>query len=140
MSILSLAHNNIIEDFFNSAFLAKESLSKNSFGNMDIYEKDQILFVEVDLPGFNPESLSIDSQGNHVTFSGKRESFNKELESQTYYQEIQRGHFKRTIKIPFEFNSSEVKANFKDGVLIAEFPKLAKSPETKIQIEYINNS
>ena len=57
-----------LDDFFDD-FVA----SKDNFMKCDIYEKDGIYNIELDVPGFDKKDIKIECKDNYLTITAKKE-------------------------------------------------------------------
>lgn len=101
---------------------------------LDMYETDDSLILEMDLPGIDPEDVLIKVYDEIIVIEGiKRE---KREEKRLKYLCMERSFesFRRTVKIPVHVDSTAGKASYNDGVIIVIFPKI-KDKVVKIRIE-----
>jgi HSP20 family protein len=119
--------NDLLEDFM-------EAIPKKHQGmKCDIYEKDGIYHVEMDIPGTKKEDIKIETEDGYMTISVTK---NEELEdsSKNYIRKERRyGCYERRFYIGY-IDDSSIKAEFKDGVLNVSFPE-SKSKTNKKNIE-----
>ncbi len=97
---------------------------------VDVYETDDSVVVEADLPGIRKEDIELSVLENRLTISGsmRRE---REVSGEGYYRrERQRGRFERTITLPVEVQAEKAKATFVDGVLTITIPK---APQARVK-------
>ncbi len=100
---------------------------------VDVYEKENDIVVEAEIPGMEKENLSVTVSENAVTIKGEIKK-EKEVKEKDYYLcERSYGSFSRTIDLPTEVDSGKAKANYKNGVLTITLPK--KQPEKKLETE-----
>ncbi|MGD0885176.1 MAG: Hsp20/alpha crystallin family protein [Thermodesulfovibrionales bacterium] len=101
---------------------------------VDLYETDDSLVFEIDLPGINTADVLIKVYDDIVIIEGvKRES----REEKTFnYLCVERKFcgFRRMLKIPIPVNSMEGKASYSEGVITVTFPKL-RDKVIKIKVE-----
>lgn len=99
-----------------------------SFPPMNLWEDDDNLYVEAELPGLELDDLEIYvSGGNQLSISGERRL--PELKEGAWHrQERGFGKFRRTFQLPVDVDSDGVSATFHNGVLEIT---LAKSEEVK---------
>ena len=140
MSFLTLnKQNEFNHDFINDFFSIPSLVVNNSLRakeiTMDLYEGKESIRAELDLPGFDSESLDIDIKDNIVTFRGSRQASEEKLTGTSFYREIKRGSFERRIRLPYRPKAEEVKAEFKNGVLKVEFPRPEKELNEKVSIK-----
>lgn len=103
----------------------------------DVHETDREFIVTCDLPGMEKDKIDISFKDGTLSISGKREIV-KEQGSGTgfHVRERSSGSFERVIPIGTEVKESEIKADYKNGVLTVTLPKVeaATTPGRKIQI------
>lgn len=102
---------------------------------VDIYEKDDTVIIEADLPGVEKEDLYIDTKGKLVTLGGERKSDEKITDENSYRRERKYGKFERTFNLPFEINTDSVTATFNNGILKLEIPKPEEETTNKVTIQ-----
>lgn len=90
----------------------------------DVYEDDDNLYVDIQLPGIKPDTYEISFREDMLHVEGKRETETETSDDNFYRKEIQRGSFERNIKLPdVEINEAEAKATHENGVLKIAIPK-----------------
>jgi HSP20 family protein len=89
---------------------------------VDVYEKNNKVVAEMNLPGVDPDEIDIDIQDDYVQVTGQREEKVENADSDYYYQEIQRGTFERTFRLPTKVDPMGSAAEFEDGVLTISMP------------------
>jgi len=98
---------------------------------------DEGLVVSADLPGVNPDEIDISIKGDSLTLSGNRANVvDEEQTDEINYIRRERGvgEFSRTIKLPFDVDVEGVKANYTDGILKLELPRLPEEMPKKISV------
>lgn len=128
--------NTVFEDFLPPFAMTDKSANIKRETNLkvDIYEKDQSIFMEAELPGVAKEDIDIDIKGKLITLGGERKSKNEVNENNSYRRERSYGTFERTFSLPFDIKSSTVKAEFKDGILHIEIPQPEEQVKQKVTI------
>lgn len=127
---------NLFEDFFAPFAQVFESAPANLVQPaVDIYEKDEMLFIEAELPGLEKEDIKVDVQGRLLTLGGEHASKEESKENGSYRRERRFGKFERTFKLPFEVNEEKIDAVYKNGILTL---KVAKPEERKAKQITIN--
>lgn len=122
------------DDFFKDPFFAKVS-SMTTPIKADVKETEKEYIVEAELPGVNKEDIIIDLRDDVLTL-GVDVKQEKEEENEGYiYKERQRGSYRRSFNV-YNINNEEVKASYKDGILVVTLPKSEEEKRTrKIEIE-----
>ena len=133
---------NIQEDFnriFNSTlprfFSGEEGLLGGNWApSVDIYEDQNSITLEADLPGLKPGEFKLSIENYRLTLSGERK-FEKENKGDNWRRvERSYGSFTRTFSLPSTVNVDAVNAEFKDGVLRVTLPKKEEVKARQIQV------
>lgn len=102
---------------------------------MNIWEDDDQLFVEAELPGMELTDLEIFvNGGNQLSLKGERKP---PISEQGTWHRRERGYgkFSRIIELPHQVDADKVQANFKHGVLTITLPKQEASKPRKIEVK-----
>ena len=133
----SLLFDTVLDDFFTP--LASAALPKNFNENLnlkvDIYEKDDTVIIEAELPGIEKEDLFVDTKGKLITLGGERKSDDEIKDENSYRRERRYGKFERTFNLPFEINADRLTATFNNGILKLEISKPEEETTSKITIQ-----
>lgn len=101
---------------------------------VDVMETGQNYRLRVDLPGVSHNDVTINVEENQLTVRGERSAENQQTDETILRSERHHGHFYRSLTLPAEINPDKARANFKDGVLVIDLPKVTKSTEKTISI------
>lgn len=101
---------------------------------VDIYEKDNKVNIDFELPGIDKKDINIELEGNNLTVSGKIEKDDEVKEDNYYRCERSYGEFSRSFTLPDGLKEKDLNAAYKDGILNISFPK-TKEIESKKKIE-----
>lgn len=132
----------IQEDFnrvFNSTLPRLFSVDEGALGgawspSVDIYEDENAITLEADLPGMKPGDFNLSIENYRLTLSGERK-FEKESKGDNWRRvERSYGSFTRTFSLPSTVNVDEVNAEFRDGVLRVTLPKREEVKARQIQV------
>jgi len=104
---------------------------------VDLHETAQEYTVQMDLPGVDPKDLKIELLEGRLTIKGERKSQSRPAESGTTAHRLERnaGPFERGFRLPGRLDPGQVKASYKDGVLIVRVPRAPESVGHEITIE-----
>jgi HSP20 family protein len=91
--------------------------------HLSVWEDEQAIFVEADLPGIDPEKIDVTvTEGNHLAIRGQRPA--PEFAGATWVrQERPYGEFSREIGLPALVDNDKVIAKYEFGVLKLTLPK-----------------
>ena len=94
-----------------------------SFGRTDVYEKDQALLFETELPGVKKDEISIKFEDDKLVISGELKR-NEEIDRESYFRVGRRyGRFQRSFPLPADLIQKDgIKAKFEDGILTITAP------------------
>lgn len=96
---------------------------------MDMYETEEWLTIELELPGLRREAIEVWIEGQSVTVKAMKGDVAPGADRKTgkvSYQQVERkfGCFHREIALPIPCNTREARARFINGVLRLEFKKI----------------
>jgi HSP20 family protein len=129
----SFEFDKIIDDLINDRWSQTMSeRSKNVFAPTDIFEVDGKVKLVIELPGMTRENVKVEVKENRLNISGTK-SENEDKENTVFYRtERVFGDFSRSFELSNDLDAENISAEFKDGVLIIEIPKIApQEPEVK---------
>jgi HSP20 family protein len=94
-----------------------------SFGRTDVYEKDQHLLFETELPGVKKDEIAIKLEDDKLIISGEVKR-NEEISRESYFRVGRRyGQFQRSFPLPADLIQRDgIKARFEDGILTISAP------------------
>ena len=101
---------------------------------LNLREDSKSYIVSTEIPGLEKDEIDISFQEGNLIISGERTEEKNEKDTKWHLKETQYGKFQRTINIPYGVDSSKIKADLKNGVLIVTIPKSEKSKPNKIVI------
>lgn len=126
---------NLFDDFFAPfSGIVNDTVVRGHQPSVDIYEKENKICVEAELPGFDKDNIKVDVKGKLLTIGGERVS-NEEVKDEKHYRrERHFGSFERSFKLPFEVTEEQIQATYKDGVLtlLVEKPEELKPKQITI--------
>jgi HSP20 family protein len=104
---------------------------------MDMHETENEYVVSCDLPGLEKkEDVHIDVHNNILTISGTIQRDQSIKEEQMHRRERFFGRFQRSITLPSDAATDNIKATYKNGVLDIHIPKTSSSPKKRVDIEF----
>jgi HSP20 family protein len=127
--------NRLFSEFFPEMDGDNPSLMAPGFSpRTDVYEEDDHVLLEMEIPGIQQEDLKITVENNVLTVSGERKL--DERRKQDRYQRNERfyGTFSRTFTLPATVDPDHIEANYENGVLYLTMPKKAEAKPRQIKI------
>lgn len=98
---------------------------------VEMHETPEAVELKVELPGIDTKDLDVQVSADAVAISGERKSESKTEEKGIYRSEFYYGKFQRVIPLPGRIQNTEVKADYKDGILHLTLPK-AEDEKNKV--------
>lgn len=109
--------------------------SPGGYPPLNLWEDEDSLYVEAELPGFCLDDLEMYVTGeNQLSIKGERKQ--PELAKGTWHrQERGYGTFSRLMELPAAVDSEGVSAEFKNGVLTITLPKKEEAKPRRIEVK-----
>ena len=124
------------EPFF-SEFMTPMSTNVSSF-KVDVKDNGNSYELAADFPGLKKENIDLNYENNYLTISAKTEDGKDEKDDKGNYIRRERhvGSMSRSFYIE-NIDENKISAEFKDGVLKVDLPKIVKEApkSTKIEIK-----
>jgi len=135
LNILQERMNRAFEDAAGRRWKGDEPAPATSWSPaVDIYETDQEILVQAELPGIDRKDIALQVENNVLTLKGDRR-FEKETNQENYHRiERSYGGFSRTFAIPAIVDEGGIRADFKDGILKIALPKKEQMKARQIKI------
>ena len=87
--------------------------------------------MKLEMPGIPKEDINIEVTSNTIEISAKHEERNEDKDKNWLRRETSSMSYYRVLELPEELKTDSVNAEFKDGILTIELPKVAPKPEDK---------
>ena len=104
---------------------------------VDVYRKDNSIFVVSTVAGVNSDDIDISIEGNVLLIKGVRRKPYDDKENMVLLEECFWGEFVRKLTINEKLDIDRVAASLNQGILIIELPILKMSQQRKIQVQGI---
>ena len=135
LSILQERMNRVFEDAAGRGWKSDEPSATTSWSPaVDIYETDNEIMVQAELPGVDRKDIALQLENNVLTLKGDRR-FEKETNQENYHRiERSYGGFSRAFTIPAVVDEDRIRADYKDGILKIALPKKEPAKARQIKI------
>ena len=120
----------LLDEFFNDEFFLPTLSRTNA---LDVYQENDAYIVEVDLPGFNKEDISIAYNNDLLTLRAQHTEETNDENKKYVYRSRSRSVFTRQIRFSNIYSDS-IEAKYENGVLKVTLPYRNNTVNTK-QIE-----
>lgn len=119
--------------FFDNFFDDFETPKKiENMMQCDIYEKDGMYNIEMDVPGFKKEDINMELSNGYLTISATKNVEEKCDEDKKYIHRERKISQKCERKFYVgDIDDTQIKAEFKDGMLLVSVPMEERVRETK---------
>ncbi|MCJ7653307.1 MAG: Hsp20/alpha crystallin family protein [Actinobacteria bacterium] len=102
---------------------------------VDIYETEDSLVVEAELPGVDPKDIDVSVDEGVLSLKGERK-LEKVVKEENYHRvERAYGLFQRSVRLPSDVDADAIKANYDSGVLKVSVPKVEPRKTNSVPIE-----
>ena len=93
---------------------------------VDVSEADDKFEIAAEVPGVDEKDISLTIKDDLLTLKGEKRVENEEKREGYHRVERSSGSFHRAFRLPFDVDSDNVKAAFKNGVLTVAIAKPAE--------------
>ena len=100
----------------------------------DVEQTADATVYKFDLPGVPKEQLRVSVDDHLLTVSGERRDEHEEQHEGFLSRERAYGRFERSMRLPEQIATEDIKASFSDGVLTVKVPRGDESPAHEIAI------
>ncbi|MBL1211635.1 Hsp20/alpha crystallin family protein, partial [Geminocystis sp. GBBB08] len=92
--------------------------------SIELLDNQDSLTLRVLVPGIDKKDLDISVTREAVKISGEYRHQEKSQDNGYYVSEFNYGKFERTINLPVAVQNDQVSADYKDGILSLNLPKI----------------
>ncbi len=143
MLVPELFTENLFDDWFDDFGLEKEMnrLNRRLYGKRagremltDVREHDDHYDLEIDLPGFKKEDITVELENGYLTVTANKghDQEEKDKKGTIIRQERYSGTMSRSFYLGENYRTEDIRASFEGGVLTLNVPK----KEEQKQIEH----
>ena len=116
-----------VENLFEKIIQRPWSFCREARGwepSIDLYEGEDCFLLEADLPGVKREDVQVEISDGDLVLRGSRVIVQTRSDGRFRAMERRAGHFVRRITLPEKVDPERIQAEFSDGVLRVNIPKL----------------
>lgn len=118
-----------IDDFFDDFSI--DRFGKNGQMKCDIYEKDGKYTIEMDIPGYNKDDISIEVDKDVLTVTASKEKEENDESKNYIRRERVYGTFSRSFNLGSDVDLENIDAEFVKGMLKITVPKAEEKSSKK---------
>lgn len=98
----------------------------------NIEDKDSEFVISMAVPGVEKDDINVEVHDNVITISSEKEETSEETEKNFSRKEYSYNSFRRTFRLPQNIQEEKIEANYENGELILQLPKV-KPEATKVK-------
>jgi HSP20 family protein len=121
--------NRMLDNFFD------EPVWNTQTPAVDVKEEEKRYLMEVELPGLTDKDIELKVEDSILTLSSKKEESKEEKKNGYLLHERRSSQFCRTFVLPQDAERAEVKAEFRNGLLVVDIPKKPEAQPRKIDVK-----
>jgi HSP20 family protein len=124
------------EDAFNR-FFTEPQTNRPWAPAVDIYETENELVLKADLPDVDQKAIDVRVENHTLTIAGERKFEKKDAGKGFHRIERSYGNFTRSFAVPNSFDTENINASYRNGVLTVTLPKkeTAKPRQVKVEVQ-----
>lgn len=118
-----------LDDFFDDFTETK----RNANMKCDIYEKNGIYHIEMDIPGFSKEDIQLEVKDGYLTIQAEKKNETEEENEEKNYIRRERsyGKYERSFYLG-DLDQDKINAEFTNGILKITVPKKEQIENKKV--------
>lgn len=102
---------------------------------LNLAEDKDSYYLEALVPGVDPESIEVSVLRDQLRIAGTKTAINPDIKPEAFHRnERGAGSFTRILTLPTEVDGDQVKADYKNGVLLLTLPKHATAKPKQIAV------
>ena len=122
--------DSLVQNFFDP----DESRANKFTPHANLAETEAGYELTLDLPGIDPEDVTVELNDGQLTVAGERKVEAEESGKTFHRVERRYGQFRRLVSLPAPVDEEKITANYRDGVLIVSLPKSEKIKPKRITV------
>ena len=117
-----------------SGFQRGESANLTWKPAVELEDAGERLILRAEIPGVEAKDLDIDVSRDAVAIRGENR-YEKKIEEKGFFRsEFRYGKFERVIPLPVEIENEQVQAEFKNGILTLNLPKVEAARHRVVKV------
>ena len=98
--------------------------SGTAYPKVNVYEYEDKVGVVAEIPGIDKKNLDVEVEDGVMTIKGSKHGFDEDTQATVLRRELKHSAFERKFTLGESLDGDDIKANFKDGILSIEIPKI----------------
>ena len=96
----------------------------SAYPKVNVYDYDDKVGIVAEIPGLDKSQLDVEVEDGVLTISGDKHGVWEEDGATVLRRELKSSSFKRSFQLGELLDGDDISANFKDGILSIEIPKV----------------
>jgi HSP20 family protein len=103
--------------------------------SVNVEETKDELLLTAELPGMSIEDIEIEVENNVLSLRGEKKEEEQKTDRRYHVWERCYGSFERSFTLPRTVEAEKIEAQFKDGILHVQMPKVPQAKSRKVAIK-----
>ena len=108
-----------------------------AYPKVNVYEYEDKVGIIAEIPGLNKKQLEVSVEDGVLTISGDKHSAFENEGAKVLRRELKQSSFKRQFELGDLLDGENISANFKDGILSVEVPKLEQEQPKRHTVKIV---
>jgi len=105
--------------------------SSTAYPKVNVYEYDDKVSVVAEIPGIDKKNLNVEVEDDVMTIKGSKHGFDEDADATILRRELKHSAFERKFTLGESLDGESIEANFKDGILSVDIPKIEPAKPKK---------
>jgi HSP20 family protein len=112
----------------------EDGISTSFVPAVEMQETSDAIHLKLEIPGMDAKDVDVHVSAEAISISGERKEETKTEEKGMTRTEFRYGKFQRVIPLPARVHNTEVKADYKNGVLQLTIPKAEEERNKVVKV------
>lgn len=126
--------NRMFDEVLNPATASNGNYS--NYPAAELTETEEALILKLEVPGIQPADIDIEATVKSVSIKGDRQP----QDTNKTRSEFRYGSFQRVVPLPVRIQNTEVKAEYKNGILYLTLPKADEEKNKVVKVNLLAES
>jgi HSP20 family protein len=123
----------VLDSYRSSSWLDTTTSAAGSFPPLNVFSKGDDIVVVAEAPGLKKDELDIQVRGRTIQIAGtKTVAYGDQVS--LHRRERTTGRFSRSLTLPVEIDTDNIKADYRDGMLAIFLPRAVRDKPRSIKI------
>ena len=109
----------------------------SAYPKVNVYEYDDKVGIVAEIPGLDKKQLEVSVEEGVLTIAGDKHSAFENEGAKVLRRELKQSSFKRQFELGDLLDGENISANFKDGILSVDVPKVEPEKPKKLTVKIV---